>query len=129
MIDAKRRNIGILCAFWAFFLATYLVAAELAKPPRTRGEILVFRRGKGSLKSKKTDSLDPENQLQGHGIVAENVKATVEPGGVSAGTAVFHWEDLCYDIKIKGKERHLLEHVDGWVKPGVSTALMVSPSI
>jgi ATP-binding cassette, subfamily G (WHITE), member 2, PDR len=28
------------------------------------------------------------------------------------------------DIKIKGEPRRLLDHVDGWVKPGTLTALM-----
>ncbi len=39
-------------------------------------------------------------------------------------TAIFHWEDVCYDIKIKGEPRRILDHVDGWVKPGTLTALM-----
>jgi len=103
--------------------------AELAKQPRTRGEILVFRRGKGSLKSKKMDSLDAETQLQSRPVVAEKGEVTIGSGGIAAGTAVFHWEDLCYDIKIKGEERRLLDHVDGWVKPGVSTVLMMNPNV
>jgi hypothetical protein len=112
-----------------FFLGAYLVAAELAKPPRTKGEILVFRRGKGTQRSKKTDLSDSENQLQGRPVVAEKVEVTMASGGIAAGTSVFHWEDLCYDIKIKGKERRLLDHIDGWVQPGVSTALMVSLAV
>ncbi|KAH7165897.1 ABC-2 type transporter-domain-containing protein [Dactylonectria macrodidyma] len=39
-------------------------------------------------------------------------------------TAVFHWKDLCYDIMIKSENRRILDHVDGWVKPGTLTALM-----
>ena len=35
-------------------------------------------------------------------------------------------EDVCYDVDIKGKTRRILDHVDGWVKPGNLTALMVS---
>jgi len=31
---------------------------------------------------------------------------------------------VCYDIKIKGEPRRILDHVDGWVKPGTLTALM-----
>ena len=42
-------------------------------------------------------------------------------------TKIFHWKDVVYDIKIKGKPRRLLDHVDGWVKPGTLTALMVIP--
>ena len=40
-------------------------------------------------------------------------------------TSIFHWQDVCYDIKIKSETRRILDHVDGWVKPGTLTALMV----
>jgi ATP-binding cassette subfamily G (WHITE) protein 2 (PDR) len=39
-------------------------------------------------------------------------------------TDVFTWTDVCYDIKIKGEPRRLLDNVSGWVKPGTLTALM-----
>ena len=32
--------------------------------------------------------------------------------------------DVIYDIKVKGGERRLLDHVDGRVEPGKLTALM-----
>ena len=32
--------------------------------------------------------------------------------------------DVCYDVKIKSETRRILDHVDGWVKPGTLTALM-----
>ncbi|KAL4812296.1 ABC-2 type transporter-domain-containing protein [Aspergillus spinulosporus] len=99
----KWRNIGIICAFLAFFFPAYVLAAELAKPPKTRGKILVFRRGKGLLR--RDQPSDAESQEKGR-------------------PDVFHWEDLCYDIKVKGGTRRLLDHVDGWVKPGLSTILM-----
>lgn len=38
--------------------------------------------------------------------------------------ATFSWSDICYDIKIKGQDRRILDCVDGWVKPGQLTALM-----
>lgn len=48
------------------------------------------------------------------------------PGiGLATDTAVFHWENLCYDIQVKKENRCILDHVDGWVKPGTATALMV----
>jgi len=31
---------------------------------------------------------------------------------------------VCYDIKIKSETRRILDHVDGWVKPGTLTGLM-----
>jgi ATP-binding cassette subfamily G (WHITE) protein 2 (PDR) len=101
----------------------YMVSAEFAKPPVSKGEVLVFKKGKGPSKC----SRDVESQ-QGRPVTAEKVPGTPKQGqkGLSAGVSVFHWEDLCYDIQIKGKDRRLLDQVDGWVKPGVSTALMVS---
>lgn len=128
--NTNHRNIGILFAFLAFFFPTYLVAAELAKPPRTRGEILVFRRSRCRQKSDKVHALDAENQAQSRPVVAEKGDSE-SPGGssdIAAGKDVIHWEDLCYDISIKGEHRRLLDHVDGWVKPGVSTVLMVRPN-
>ncbi len=39
-------------------------------------------------------------------------------------TAVFHWKDVCYDINVAKENRRILDHIDGWVKPGTLTALM-----
>lgn len=86
----------------------------------------MFRRSKGSqIRLQKTDPIDSEDQLPRHSVVAEMGDPIDGSADITAGTACFHWEDICYDIKIKGQERRLLDHVDGWVKPGVSTALMV----
>ncbi|KAM0344798.1 hypothetical protein ACHAPU_007173 [Fusarium lateritium] len=99
----------------------YFFAAEHAKPPTSKGEVLVFRKGRMPPGFEKTQ--DAEAQVTDRPVVAE--KGTNDTtGGLTAGASVFHWEDLCYDIQIKGKDRRLLDHVDGWVKPGLSTALM-----
>lgn len=37
---------------------------------------------------------------------------------------VFTWKDVCYDVPIKSETRRLLDHVNGYVKPGKMTALM-----
>lgn len=89
----------------------------------------MFRRGKGPLKLEKGKPFDAENQAQGRFVLAEKKWAPGETGGIAASTDIFHWEGLCYDIKVKGKERRLLDHVDGWVKPGASTALMAGLSV
>ena len=44
--------------------------------------------------------------------------------GIQRQEAIFSWKDVCYDVKIKGENRTILNHVDGWVKPGTLTALM-----
>ena len=43
---------------------------------------------------------------------------------IIATNDIFTWEDVCYDVKIKGESRRLLDHVSGFVEPGKLTALM-----
>lgn len=108
-----------------------MVAAEFAQPPKTRGEILVFRRSKMKKRSSPTN-MDIENQLSEKKLVETAERSPVDKeGGIPKHSnieskPIFHWEDLCCDIQIKGKQRRILNLVDGWVKPGTTTALMVS---
>ncbi|KAK4184983.1 ZEB2-regulated ABC transporter 1 [Podospora australis] len=128
------RNVGIIIGFMIFFFGAYLVMAEFAKPPKTRGEILVFRRGHSALGKSGSSWNEKGSPMSGSDLEAHVVrgnttlvasKQAVPAGhGLTTGTSVFHWEDLTYDIKVKGGERRLLDHMDGWVKPGVSTILM-----
>lgn len=115
---------GILFCFLAFFFTVYLVAAEYTKPPKGKGEILVFASGKIPSKATNVSAADAESQHHTRAIVERGEGSDSVPG-FTTGTEVFHWEDLCYDISHKGGERRLLDHADGWVKPGTSTALMV----
>jgi ABC-type multidrug transport system permease subunit/ABC-type multidrug transport system ATPase subunit len=117
----KWRNLGIMIAFLVFFLATYLVGTEYISESKSKGEVLLFRRGNTP---KHTESDD----VEGSQPVAAAEKTNESPKEASAKiqrqTAIFHWQDVCYDIKIKNEERRILDHVDGWVKPGTCTALM-----
>ena len=107
----------------------YIVAAELSTPPKGRGEFLVFRRGAVP----HTLTKDPSNRAEDEESASSEAPSVAqiqkvpskESETVGRGTSVFHWEDLCYDVEVKGQARRLLDHVDGWVKPGKSTALMV----
>ncbi|KAJ0423527.1 ABC-2 type transporter-domain-containing protein [Aspergillus carlsbadensis] len=124
--ENKWRDVGILIAFLVFFFGVYIVAAEYAKPPRSKGEVLVFSSRK-LLHHSKTDPDDLELQPTGRRTppLADSGKDH-EPGSPAPTktSAIFHWEDLCYTVSIKGNDRCILDHVDGWVKPGASTALM-----
>jgi ATP-binding cassette subfamily G (WHITE) protein 2 (PDR) len=119
------RNFGILVAFFFFFLGAYIIGSEFVTAKPSKGEILVFPRGKipafmKTIKEKPADAevAEPREKTKiesdGHGQVAAIVKQT----------SIFHWQDVCFDIKIKGEPRRILDHVDGWVKPGTLTALM-----
>lgn len=117
------RNFGILCAFFVVFFVLYIFCSELIRAKPSKGEVLVFPRGKMPAFVKNVRKEDPEEV-----IASEKGAVSSEPRDSTAAivrqTSVFHWENVCYDIKIKGTERRILDNVDGWVKPGTLTALM-----
>lgn len=115
----KWRNFGIMIGFMVFFMFTYLMATEYISEAKSKGEVLLFRRGHGSPKPSDIETNGKVSATAG----ASNGEATA---GIQRQEAIFHWQDVCYDIKIKKEPRRILDHVDGWVKPGTATALMVS---
>ncbi|KAI9000280.1 putative multidrug resistance ABC transporter [Gaertneriomyces semiglobifer] len=131
----KWRNIGIMVGFMFGFGFLHLLTTEFISAKKSKGEVLLFRRGHlpASLTTlgngngnKKGD--DVEMGGVGNGGVARHALGGKKEVDVAAviqkQTAVFHWQDVCYDITIKGEHRRILDHVDGWVKPGTLTALM-----
>ncbi|KAG8164849.1 hypothetical protein KVR01_005124 [Diaporthe batatas] len=123
----KWRNFGIVIAFTAFFLLTYMIAAELVSEKKSKGEVLVFRRGhKPAAFKEQKDDPEGGKTVGSSAIVARNehTDSDKEAGFIERQTSVFHWKDVCYEVKIKSETRQILDHVDGWVKPGTLTALM-----
>lgn len=116
------RNFGILWAFLIFFGMLYLVATEYIQAKKSKGEVLVFRKGQIPTAMKKTPSADLEGGSDGPSTLA--AQDNEGWGNIQKQTAIFQWRNVCYDIKIKGEPRRILDHVDGWVKPGTLTALM-----
>lgn len=117
------RNLGIIIAFMIFFMFVYLTATEYITEVASKGEVLLFRRGR----QPKAQTLDSETTADA------TYRAEETSGGAAAKiqrqTAIFQWQDLSYDIKIKNEDRRILDHVNGWVKPGTATALMVGNSL
>jgi len=121
----KYRNIGIIFAFMIFLMCFYLGATELISAKKSKGEVLVFKMGHtpASLKEKKSDEESADDGTNGAALAKK--ESYVEASDIiQKQTAIFSWRDVCYDIKIKSEERRILDHVDGWVKPGTLTALM-----
>jgi len=116
------RNYGILWVFVFGLMLAYLLASEYITAAKSKGEVLVFRRGRHVPKSKSTDDL--EGAAAGRSVSAQYDNSDDDIAIIERQTAIFQWEDVCYDIKIKKEERRILDHVDGWVKPGTLTALM-----
>lgn len=116
----KWRNFGILLAFMFGLLGSYLAATEFITAKKSKGEVLLFRRGyKPASLQTRGDDLE-----SGSGTAAPLEKGGHAIANIQKQTAIFQWKDVCYDIMIKKEERRILDHVDGWVKPGTMTALM-----
>ncbi|PKX99341.1 pleiotropic drug resistance family ABC transporter [Aspergillus novofumigatus IBT 16806] len=118
------RNYGIILGFFFFFLAAYIICSELVRAKPSKGEILVFPRGKIPAfvkKSRRDGDLEggPTSEKQQLDTAGHDSTAAI-----AKQTSIFHWQDVCYDIKVKGEIRRILDHIDGWVKPGTLTALM-----
>lgn len=126
-INAHRwRNFGVLIAYMILFMGLHLIAAEYIAGERSKGEVLVFSR-KAMGKLLKRGPVDVETGATGRAQMSSSEDSDGVTG-IHKQTSVFHWKDVCYDIKIKSEPRRILDHVDGWVKPGTLTALMVSIS-
>jgi len=91
---------------------------------------LVFQRGRIPKALKEKKNADAESGGENGTVKADNVKegegGKANESIIQRQTAIFSWKDVVYDIKIKKETRRILDHVDGWVKPGTLTALMVS---
>ncbi|KAF1353963.1 ABC-2 type transporter-domain-containing protein [Delphinella strobiligena] len=119
----KWRNFGIIIAFMIGFCVTYLASAEFISAKKSKGEVLVFRRGHTPAVLNNNTG-DIETSGAGAAVAEKGSKEKDVSEVIQKQTAIFSWENVCYDIKIKGEPRRILDNVDGWVKPGTLTALM-----
>ena len=117
------RNFGIVLGFTVFFLICNLITSEVVASAKSKGEVLVFLRGKMPSALNTHHAADVESTKNPRTVVqgSDEPSKTVLPH-----RSVFHWRSVCYDVQIKDETRRILDHVDGWVKPGTLTALMVS---
>lgn len=120
----KWRNVGILFAFAIGLHTIYILAAEYISAKKSKGEVLVFRRGHEPSTSKGSTDAEANATRPGAMIVNEKGSGSDSEGAIQGSTSTFHWSQLCYDVQIKSETRRILDHVDGWVKPGTLTALM-----
>lgn len=119
------RNFGIVIAFTLLFMFAYLYATENIAAKSSKGEILTFQRGHLSM-PKKTDIESLSSSREARTAQQKSIPLPHEISyAIQNHTAVFQWKDICFDIKMKKETRRILDHVDGWVKPGTLTALMV----
>lgn len=110
-------------------MVVYLLSAEYISFDIGKGEILIFQRSHFSTMDKKQRADVEVGSPASHEKYTQDEPSGEASNGIAAQKSIFHWRDLCYDISIKGRTRRITDHVNGWVKPGQLTALMVSVAI
>lgn len=109
------------------------MASQFFALTRSKGEVLVFRRPNWRTKIQDEEAHDEKPPLGRH--VKQDAENGVRDGSHPSPSDTqqfdrghgFSWQDVCYDITVKDGTRRLLQNVDGWVRPGQITALMVRP--
>lgn len=125
------RNFGILWAWWALFVFLSIFFTCRWNQQTGNSGVLLTPRGLSKTK-RKAIAGDVESQLDSQRsseITLEkrnSGSSTVRNEDLVRNTSVFTWRDLTYTIKTAAGERTLLDHVHGWVKPGMLGALMGS---
>jgi len=130
------RNAGIIFGFWFAFLAWYCLASLYQKDPTASGGVTVFQRGKAPQAAKKAtkavgddleeNSVDQEGGFSDEAVHEQQAKTQdLAATKIVAAKDIFTWKDVTYDVLVKGnKQRRLLNHVSGFIRPGTMVALM-----
>lgn len=118
------RNLGIIVALMTFFTITYLTATEFISAKKCKGDVLLFQRNRIKLSTFDVESpFRPEATSTGQAPVLR-LSAKFK-AHLSKQNFYFQWKDICCDVKTKSGMKRILESVDGYVKPGTLTAVMV----
>ncbi|GAA5859124.1 hypothetical protein JCM8547_004012 [Rhodosporidiobolus lusitaniae] len=125
----KWRDFGIIIVFTAGLMCLYLGASEWISAKKSKGEVKVYPRSTISRVKKEQVEHHAEDDLEGNAGASnrsaqDNSSDERTEVNIEKQSAIFSFENLCYDVPVKGGSRRLLDHVDGWVKPGTLTALM-----
>lgn len=124
------RNLGIVWAWWAFFVAVTVFFTMRWKATSEGGSLLIPRekaRGRHHTPS-DLETLPPQEKTNSGSGSSLRDEKPLEPnhGGLLRNTSIFTWKNLTYTVKTADGPRKLLDDVQGWVKPGTLGALMGS---
>jgi ABC-type lipoprotein export system ATPase subunit len=122
------RNYGILIAFFIFFLVAYALAVEFVpQVQKGRGDILIFLRHQKAGPEK--EPVLEENSLQRNKVESPaeqpmpsiTQETSIGFGRLERSQDCFTWNNLDYEIPVKGGTKKLLTGIHGFVKPGTMT--------
>ena len=129
------RNLGIVWAWWALYVAITVVATSRWRSPSENGPSLLIPREQLKMIPAKPP-VDEESQTQEKNSEQSSPAITLADGeenrnsdiskSLIRNTSVFTWRNLTYTVKTSSGDRVLVDNVQGWVKPGMLGALMGS---
>jgi ABC-type multidrug transport system permease subunit/ABC-type multidrug transport system ATPase subunit len=128
------RNVGILFAWWALFVAlTVVFTLRWDDAAGSTGSLLIPRENHKKVKRFEART-DEETQVQEktprHDAADrddDTNSSQAQPGtNLIRNTSVFTWRNLSYVVKTPSGDRTLLDNIHGYVKPGMLGALMGS---
>lgn len=125
------RNFGIIIVMMIIFCVIHLLAAEYIHAQRSKGDVLLFQQGHAKELPHQTHGIEDNASA----LFAQDINKQEETHASGKGfetvqtllqqSSVFHWNKLSYDVHLKKGTKRILNNINGWVKPGELTALMV----
>lgn len=124
------RNFGIIIGYLVFFLAVNVYTTEVQKDESATGGVVLFKRGSApkevadAAKGVATGD-DEEKGASAAPRLEDNTtseKRKEEAADtLQAASDIFTWQNVNYDVQVKGGTRRLLDNVSGYVQPGRMT--------
>jgi ATP-binding cassette subfamily G (WHITE) protein 2 (SNQ2) len=111
------RNVGIIIGFWVFFATMTAIGFELRQHQNSGSQILYE---KSAVEKERSRQSDEEMNIERSGPLQDSDQTEL------IGNTVFTFKDIDYFVHHEGREKQLLDHVSGFVKPGQLVALMGS---
>ncbi|KAG7660526.1 uncharacterized protein J8A68_005945 [[Candida] subhashii] len=132
------RNIGIVIGYTLTLTLAYILLTEINKGAMQKGELVLFLRSSLPTQRKRKQliqsDIETKTPIQEKLTFKEEFESssptppTPPPSDSMSNkldsSEIFFWRNLTYEISIKKQPRTILDHIDGWVKPGLVTALM-----
>jgi ATP-binding cassette subfamily G (WHITE) protein 2 (PDR) len=104
-----------------------LIITEYVTIKKSKGEVLIFRRGylPMAINADDEEAQNQHEQPASHIVQKATKDVSDESNATETYGAHFLWDGITYDVDIKGGKKRILDDVEGWVKPGTLTALRV----
>jgi ATP-binding cassette subfamily G (WHITE) protein 2 (SNQ2) len=128
--DASKtwRNIGIVFAWWIFFVIVTIVFTSRWREIGEGGRGLLIPREKQQKSLQALPNDEEAQAIEKPQFSSDSSDSEVE-GELIRNTSIFTWKNLTYTIKTPSGERTLLKDVQGYIKPGMLGALMGSSGV